>query len=175
MSMTQNHLLQQQREWSESRFFRPGSRTIDPAPDQTVYFDAGAITIGIESRILTEKMLDEHFAHLAADPPPGMAGVNDGGPSVHVIGTVDRHEYLRFDCFRDGPHYHYMVPGLDGVVVFYFDPVANGAMAKWVVQVLRTRLPEMLSKAGADVLAADVDQERVDAVVDRIAPMLVSL
>ena len=32
------------------------------------------------------------------------------GPTIRVVGADDSHEYLRFDMFSEGPHYHYSPP-----------------------------------------------------------------
>jgi hypothetical protein len=34
------------------------------------------------------------------------AQLDDFGASLHVVGTADGHEHLRFDCFEHSPHYH---------------------------------------------------------------------
>ena len=113
--------------------------TIPPQPpvlENTRVLPAGNVTFGVEYRVVDPASLqatysgnDEHLAELFERWPGG--GFTDEGVSIHVWGTDDEHEYLRFDAFDDEPHYHYNHPtGPDGddVVnnVIDFDGVANG-------------------------------------------------
>jgi hypothetical protein len=93
--------------------------------------------------------------------------------SIHVWGSDDGHEYLRFDVFADEPHYHYVHnTGASGDVVnnvVDFDAVASGDMLPWALGCLRTRLPEMLRAAGGAAVAAAVDPALVARAVDDVA------
>ena len=86
---------------------------IPPDPEHTTYIEAGNLRFGVEWRRLDDaelaanyegEAMDEIQSHLTSD------AVDDDGVSIHVLGSGDGHEYLRFDCFRDGPHYHYIEP-----------------------------------------------------------------
>jgi len=137
-----------------------------PVPEHTHRMPAGNITIGVEYRRVDPASLqatyagnDAHLAELFERWPGG--GFTDEGVSIHVWGTDDGHEYLRFDVFDDDPHYHYnhlTGPG-DEIVnsVIDFDAVALGDMLPWVLECLRTRLAPMLTEAGGAHLADSLD------------------
>ena len=111
---------------------------------------AGAITFGVEYRKLDPESLratyagnEEQLAELEARSPDG--GFFDTGVSIHVCGSDDGYEYLRFDVFDDEPHYHYVHRHDDGEIenqVIEFDATANGDMLAWVNRCLRDRLAE---------------------------------
>jgi hypothetical protein len=92
------------------------------------------------------------------------AFVDDGGLSVHVCDATTGRELLRFDCFAATPHYHYIPVG-GGNHAIAFDTDANGDMVSWVTSRLRSRLPAMLTRAGAADLAANLVIGDVDAAV----------
>jgi hypothetical protein len=119
-----------------------------PAPENTRYLQAGAITFGIEYRDVDPESLEATYADDAAQlaelekkSPEG--GFSDEGVSIHVCGTDDGHEYVRFDVFDDEPHYHYIhrTPNGAEVVnnVIDFDTTAHGEMLAWAIERLRTR------------------------------------
>jgi hypothetical protein len=149
-----------------------------PVDEQTHRVAAGAVTLGVEYRALDPESLratyadnPAYLAELEARSPDG--GFTDEGVSIHVWGSDDGHEYLRFDVFADEPHYHYVHnTGSAGEVVnnvVDFDVVASGDMLRWALECLRTRLPEMLRAAGGDRVAAAVDPEVVAHAVDDVA------
>jgi len=149
-----------------------------PVESRTHRVPAGAVTFGVEYRALDPQSLretyadnPEYLAELEARSPQG--GFTDEGVSIHVWGSDDGHEYLRFDVFADEPHYHYVHnTGRTGDVVnnvVDFDVVAYGDMLPWVLERLRTRLPEMLAEAGGGVLAAAVDPDVVAGAVGDVA------
>src|SRR5207244_2851325 len=85
--------------------------------------------------------------------------------SLHVFGE-DGHEYLRFDVFDSGPHYHYNHPGSEIINNWIeYDQVALGDMLPWAIERLRTRLPEMLTEAGGGHLAPKLDRALIDRVL----------
>ena len=148
-----------------------------PVEANTRYFPAGAVTIGVEYRDVDPASLEAtyagneaHLAELAARSPAG--GFSDEGVSIHVCGTDDGHEYVRFDVFDDEPHYHYVhrtAPGADVVNnVIAFDAVAGGDMLPWAIDRLRTRLREMLTEAGGRDVAARLDERLVRQAVDEV-------
>jgi hypothetical protein len=148
-----------------------------PVEANTTYFRAGAVTIGVEYRDVDPASLEAtyagdeaHLAELAARSPAG--GFSDEGVSIHVCGTDDGHEYVRFDVFDDEPHYHYVhktAPGADVVNnVIAFDGVAGGDMLPWAIGRLRDRLGEMLTEAGGQDVAARLDDRLVARAVDEV-------
>ena len=139
--------------------------------ERTTRFVAGAVTIGVEYRLLDERTILEFYgpdarAKFDNVAPAGMGDVvEEDGPCVHVFGTDDGLEYLRFDCFDDAPHYHYLDPHEPRNVVVEYDAVADGPILDWAFDVVRTRLAPMLAEAGARDLADRVDQREVERVL----------
>jgi hypothetical protein len=146
-------------------------------PENTRWFRAGVITIGVEYRdvdpdglLATYADRPDQLAELIEKSPEG--GFSDQGVSLHVAETDGGHEYLRFDAFDDEPHYHY-IHRSEAVVnnVIDFDAVAHGDMLGWALERIRTRLPEMLAEAGGGHLVAGLDLVTVNKVVDDIEPL----
>jgi hypothetical protein len=144
-----------------------------PVAENTTYLTAGAVTIGVEYRDVNPDNLLETYKdtayldELLEKSPEG--GFADEGVSIHVCGTDDGHEYLRFDVFDDDPHYHYIHAG-DEIVnnVIDFDELAHGEMLPWVIERLRTRLPAMLPHAKGAPLAAKIDDAALAPVIDEV-------
>jgi hypothetical protein len=149
--------------------------------DKTIMVEAGAVTFGVEYRYLTGEVLTEVYgAEVAKRAMANRFGVPDldlstpidSGVSVHVFDTATGEERLRFDDLdqerRHPAHYHYMGP--DGRhALGWFDPAAEGRYMPWVLERLRTRLPDMLAFAGAGDLAARVDTNVVEAALPRVS------
>lgn len=144
-----------------------------PDPANTQWFAAGAITFGVEYRDVDPEGLaatyesdPEAWAEIVANSPEG--GFADTGVSLHVNGTEDGHEYLRFDLFDDDPHYHYVWPSGDHNNVVPYDDVANGDVFPFAFGCLRQRLDTMLRHAHgdavADQLVASVQEPVIDAI-----------
>jgi hypothetical protein len=118
----------------------------------TDIFEAGNIRFGLEMRRL----------------PMG-----DGGLAIHVLGDVggstrksyvEETELLAFDCFWDGAHYHYGPRNKNHRI--YWDMTLVEDPLTWVFEQLETRkLPAMLDRAGYPGIAADVDLDKVAAVL----------
>jgi hypothetical protein len=149
-----------------------------PVDEHTHRLHAGNLTFGVEYRTVDPSSLQETYsgndAHLAElfERWPG-GGFTDEGVSIHVWGTDDGHEYLRFDVFVDDPHYHYNRPRSgdgDDIVnnVIDFDTVALGDMLTWVLDRLGTRLGPMLAEAGGAHLVDALDEPTIDAVLDDV-------
>ncbi len=117
--------------------------------DETTWFTSGPITIGVESR--------------AFGKPGGE--VLERGASVHVCDAKTRSEWLRFDCFDNQPHYHYILQDQQHNILWGYDPNANGPMFDWVLTTLRSQdqFAAMLRSAGASDLADKFDQNHFDA------------
>ena len=152
-----------------------------PVEEDTTYFPAGNITLGIEYRSLDPESLVETYkndpaqlAELLDKSPDG--GFTDEGLSLHVYGTEDKHLYVRFDVFAGEPHYHYNHPGPDIVNnVIDFDVVAHGDMLPWAFGGLRNRLPEMLAEAGGSALVDGLDRDAISRVVDELEGIAASV
>jgi hypothetical protein len=161
---------------SESELGRtyPIDTIIPPVAEHTRYVDAGAVTIGVEYRTVNEDIVMANLrAHGMDRPPPGANQVidEDGGVSLHVCDAATRTEYLRFDLFTGGPHYHYLTPGKHQINIAY-DVHAGGDMRAWALRCIRERLPEMLRFCGAAELAAQVDQREIDAALPRVTELV---
>src|SRR5690606_37342378 len=107
-------------------------------PEACTPFEAGAVTFVLEYRNVDP----ERLARAYADRPEDLAeilkfspegGFTDTGLSIHVLGTKDLHEYLRFDVFQDDPHYHYVHPSGDRNHWVPFDPIAGGDMFEFAL------------------------------------------
>ena len=137
-------------------------------------FEAGAVTIGVEYRLLNEKVIAEVYGPDSREQfggvlPENLPEVNDeDGVSVHVFGSEDGLEYLRFDCFGDYPHYHYIDPVAEKQTVMSYDPDAKGPMIEWVLESLRHALVDMLREAGASALAGRVEPALVASKLDDV-------
>ncbi len=143
-------------------------------PEFTRTFDAGPVTFGVEYRLLDENAIREAYGDDAREQfgnvtPPGLpTRIEEDGVSVHVFGSEDRREYLRFDCFGDFPHYHYIVAREGHQSVMEFDPIADGPIVPWMLKCLRARLPMMLERAGAADLAEKVEPRALDRVLEAV-------
>jgi len=142
-------------------------------PSACTRFDAGAVTFVLEYRDVDPDRLEKAYADRPEDlaeikrlSPEG--GFTDTGVSIHVLGSRDAHEYLRFDCFQDDPHYHYVHPTGDRNHWVPFDPVAGGDMFGFAMTCLRERLGSMLDFAGGREVAAALDGKRIAPAVDAL-------
>jgi hypothetical protein len=149
-------------------------------PDHTDWIEAGAVRFGLESRVVDPERLREAYAGSAEDlaeiekhSPEG--GFSDAGLSIHVVGTADDHEYLRFDAFEGEPHYHYVRPGGDHNHWVPFDPVAGGAMVDFALRSLRERLAPMLENAGGGTVARALDPAEQGPAIDELERRIAAL
>ena len=110
------------------------------------FIPAGPVTFGVEGRVLGTRQ--------------GVVG--EIGASLHVFSADRAEEWLRFDCFDRGPHYHYVLHNLGHNIVWGYDREANGPMLPWALNAVRTRLPALLRKSGAEHLAVAVERDGID-------------
>ena len=98
------------------------------------------------------------------------ARTGDHGPSLRIYGDVEGTpvQLLRFDCFVEDPHYHYVSWGERFNHMLHLDPVADGDPLLWALERIRTRLPQMLERAGAAALAATLDARALEAILPRV-------
>ena len=76
-------------------------------------------------------------------------GDGSGGPAIHVYGphvSGSERQLLRFDCFKIEPHYHYDPYGIDDKIDLEGEDGADSVA--WSLIQLRTRMPEMVKRAG---------------------------
>ena len=124
---------------------------IPPLEAQTEFIDAGPLRFGIEYRLLSEAVTAASPVAAANGTDKGDGALDDRGVSLHVYGVRDGEalEHLRFDCFDEDPHYHYISWTDRSNVMLHLDPIADGDALQWTLERLRTRLPQMLEHAGA--------------------------
>lgn len=144
-----------------------------PDPGDTTWYPAGVVTLGVEYRNVDPDSLAATYggdaaamAEIETHSPEG--GFSDRGLSLHVKGSADGHEYLRFDIFDDDPHYHYVWPeGAHNHVVPY-DRVASGDMLDFALHCLRHRLGPMLREAHGTEVADALDPRIQHPVIDEV-------
>lgn len=148
---------------------------IPPIEKHSERFEAGPVSIWVEYRLLDDAIAAAHTVTEGFDGEP--LTIDDRGVSLHVFGRpVDDQagdgeevEYLRFDCFDEDPHYHYVSYAKQTNEMVHMDPIAQGDPLEWALTAIRTRLPQMLARAGAEGLAARVDAKAVEAVLPQVA------
>ena len=144
---------------------------IPPVDAQTEYFEAGAITFGVEYRLLNDAIAAASHVEAAGGGDHG-EDFDDRGVSLHVFGEEpggERQELLRFDCFDEDPHYHYVSWKQRSNEMLHIDPVADGDPLTWALERIRNRLPQMLERAGAPEVAARVDPRRIEEVLPKVS------
>lgn len=146
---------------------------IPPIDAHTRYFDAGVIRIGVEYRVLTDDVvaaIRDSLQSAGGEETGKLENLDDSGVSLHVFGKVDgkEYEYLRFDCFSEEPHYHYVSWASKSNELLHIDPVADGDPLTWALDRIRHRLPQMLIRAEAGYVAAQVDHEQLDAILPKV-------
>lgn len=156
--------------------YRRGNRfdtlPIPMVPENCHPVDAGAVRFIVESRALTNAILDETYAgvemaHLALE-------FDDHGASLHVCSADDGLEHLRFDCFEHEPHYHYIEQAKGANVIVRIDELAVGDPIAFTLACVRDHLPEMLANAGQVELAdqARTDMAKVHAALDQVGELM---
>jgi hypothetical protein len=118
----------------------------------THIFAAGNIRFGLEMRRL----------------PMG-----DGGLAVHVLADIggtpgkaytEETELLAFDCFWNGPHYHYGPRNKNHRI--YWDTTLVENPLEWVFEQFESgKLPAMIGRAGYPGIAADLDTDKIASVL----------
>lgn len=148
---------------------------IPMVPEHCVEIPAGPVTFVVESRNLSDEAINTNALERGRPDQTFDTGIDDGGACVHVVGTADGLEWLRFDCFDNEPHYHYVRNHEQSNQVVRFDQFAEGDPEEWTLQRLRGQLPQMLRYAGAEELADEVAGADLSAAVDEVAAMLARL
>lgn len=154
--------------------YRRGNRfpqlPIPMVPEHCVPVDAGAVQLVVESRRLTNEIIDATYDSTAN---PGIE-FDDRGATLHVCGTADGLEHLRFDCFENEPHYHYIHHADGGNTVVRIDEVAVGDPLDFSLGCVTQHLSEMLRYAGATDLADAVaaEPERVPAAMHQVRGLM---
>jgi len=149
---------------------------IPPIEAHTARFEAGVVSIGVEYRLLDDAIAAAHQAGADATihhsgGPLQIELVEDRGVSLHVFGRIgdEEREFLRFDCFDEDPHYHYVSVERKTNEMVHLDRAAMGDPLEWTLDCIRTRLPQMLDRAGAGEVASRVDPGLVERILPRVA------
>jgi alkylhydroperoxidase family enzyme len=141
--------------------YRLGNRyevmPIPMVPEHCVTVDAGPVQLVVESRHLTDQILADTYVN--TKPSESTIHFDDFGATLHVCGTADGLEYLRFDCFENEPHYHYIKQEERAHVIVRIDELALGDSVSFALACVEGQLPAMLRNSGADKLADAVDAE----------------
>ena len=121
----------------------------------TEMFEAGNIRFGLEMRRLKN---------------------GDGGLALHVLGDVggangkayvEETELLAFDCFWNGAHYHYGPRNKNHRI--NWDLTVIDDPLEWTFEQLENRkLGAMIERAGYPGIAADLDLDKIAAVLPRL-------
>ena len=88
--------------------------------------------------------------------------INDQGMAIHVLAEVayQEVELLAFDCFQNGPHYHYGPRNQD--VRVYWDVTTSGETLRWTLdQFKEGKLRSMIERAGYPSIASAVDEKLI--------------
>jgi hypothetical protein len=145
---------------------------IPPLEAHTTWFDAGNLRIGVEYRLLSDAIASASTVEGASGGDSAGRVRDDRGVSLHVCGVGPDGapvEYLRFDCFEEDPHYHYVSWRDKTNEMLHIDPVADGDPLDWALERIRTRLAAMLQRAGAEDLARRIDAAELEAIWPRVS------
>ena len=154
--------------------YRRGNRfdrmPIPMVTEHCIPVDAGAVQLVVESRRLTNAIVQETFQGAIAGDIP----FDDFGATLHVCGTADGLEYLRFDCFENEPHYHYIEQSTGANTVVRIDELAVGDPIDFSLACVEHHLPDMLRNCGvADLADAVAGQpEQVNAAVGEVRELM---
>ena len=158
----------------ENSPYRRGRRyqqlPIPMVTDRCIPVDAGAVQLVVESRRLTNEIIDDTYAGRVKPE----VDFDDFGASLHVCGTADGLEHLRFDCFENEPHYHYIEQDAGANTVVRIDEVAIGDPVEFTLTCVEHQLPAMLRHCGVTDLADQVaaEQDKVDAAVAAVRELM---
>jgi hypothetical protein len=144
---------------------------IPPVEAHTEYIPAGTLRIGVEYRLLDDAIVSAHMRAQTEGAGYGDAtGIDDRGVSLHVFAEQDGEwrELLRFDCFVEDPHYHYLSWRERANEMIQLDPVADGDPLAWALERIHSRLPQMLERAGAADVARRIDFAALEAALPRV-------
>jgi hypothetical protein len=155
--------------------YRRGNRydqlPIPMITDHCIPVDAGVVQLVVESRRLTNEIVDGTFGGSVV----AQVEFDDYGATLHVCGTADGLEHLRFDCFEHEPHYHYIDNAAVTNTVVRIDELAVGDPVEFSLACVEHHLPDMLRQCGVGDLADEVagQPDRVGAAVAEVRALMV--
>ena len=154
--------------------YRRGNRydqlPIPMVMEHCIDVDAGAVQLVVERRRLTNEII----AAASHDGVEAEIPFDDAGATLHVCGTADSLEHLRFDCFENEPHYHYIEQANGANTVVRIDELAVGDPIDFSLACVEHHLPDMLRHCGVDDLADTVAGQpgKVDAAVAEVRELM---
>ena len=91
-----------------------------------------------------------------------------------MCGTADGLEHLRFDCFENEPHYHYIEQEVGANTVVRIDELAVGDPVDFSLACVERHLPDMLRHCGVAGLADEVaaQPEKVSAAMAEVRELM---
>jgi len=136
----------------------------------SIAVDAGSVQLVVESRRLTNDVIHETYGGAVEH---GVA-FDDHGATLHVCGTADGLEHLRFDCFEDEPHYHYIDHAGGANTVVRIDELAVGDPVEFSLNCVEHHLSGMLRHCGVDALADEVagEPDKVGAAMTEVRELM---
>ena len=155
--------------------YRRGNRydqlPIPMVAEHCIPVEAGAVQLVVESRRLTNAIIAATFDGEVVDP-----GIpfDDFGATLHVCGTADGLEHLRFDCFENEPHYHYIEQATGANTVVRIDELAVGDPVEFSLACVEHHLPDMLRHCGVGDLADEVagQPDKVSAALAEVRELM---
>jgi hypothetical protein len=155
--------------------YRRGNRydrlPIPMVEEHCIPVDAGAVQLVVESRRLTNEILADTYQG-AIDP---VVVFDDQGATLHVLGTDDGLEHLRFDCFEQEPHYHYIDQADVANTVVRIDELAVGDPIEFTLACVEQHLSDMLDNCNVPALADEVKgrMDEVHAAMPEVRALMV--
>ena len=95
--------------------------------------------------------------------------INDEGMAIHVLADVadQEVELLAFDCFDNGPHYHYGPRNQD--VRVFWDVTTSGETLRWTLDQFKAgKIRDMIERAGYPTIAKSVDESLLQSKLPEI-------
>jgi hypothetical protein len=112
-------------------------------------YRVGNICMGLEYRLLPQ--------------------IHSQGLAIHVLSNIADQvvELLAFDCFDNGPHYHYGPRNQD--IRIYWDTVTSGDPLAWTLDQFKIgNLRRMIERAGYPTVANDLDESLLQSMLPEI-------
>jgi hypothetical protein len=154
--------------------YRRGNRydqlPIPMVTEHCIRIDGGAVQLVVESRRLTNDIIAAAVHDSVAPEIP----FDDFGATLHVCGKADGLEHLRFDCFENEPHYHYIEQANGTNTVVRIDELAVGDPVEFSLACVEHHLPDMLRHCGVADLADEVADrpDQVSAAIPEVRELM---
>ena len=153
--------------------YRPSVMPAAPVMKQTELIEAGPLTVGVEYRLLNAETARAAFGqrYVEQHRDPNAPARHDKGVTLHVYSNEGGKltEHLRFDCFDEDPHYHYInwKRTINELVAIH--PSVHGDPLPWALDRIQTRLPQMLARADVPEVAERLDRDALEAALPAVA------